>query len=152
MKKGFTVTLPSAGAPPPKIDMLFITTYGMAANANPTWSTFGTSGNEVAGVTPGNGLVGVISYNCIIDQMRVHFNSNLPGGTSDVITVMRSTDHGATWNATTITATMAAGTKDTSDLAHAVTFDAGDLFAVTFQSVGATGLVYASVSLRQVAV
>lgn len=62
-----------------------------------------------------------------------------PGGAdTGIYTVQKSSDNGATWTDTTLTATISAAGKAASDLTHAVVLAAGDLLAIKVVSSNTT--------------
>lgn len=87
----------------------------------PGTTTAAASAVELFVVPPGGGKIANLSAS----------DGTAPGGSdSDAFTVQKSSDNGATWTDTALTATISASAKAASDTTHTVAVAAGDLLAI----------------------
>lgn len=75
-------------------------------------------------------VLGIVSAARTLQNLYVDLVTAPGGAATYIVTVQKSTDHGATWSDTTLTCTVTGAAKSASDVAHTVAVVAGTLLAI----------------------
>jgi hypothetical protein len=134
-----TITDGTSNNPTQIKDMLLNVTAGLASNANPTWTAFGSVGYETAQANPNDEQRNVMAVPGTISKLFVHIQGSVAITAPMVITLYKSTDSGATWTATALTCTITNPATDANDSTHTFNVNAGDLISIAYLRTAGAG-------------
>jgi len=116
-----------------------------------TWSAFGVIGYENTAAAPTFVNQNVIPFNLTLRNLAFYAKAPIGAGKTAIVTIYKSEDAGATWQATTLTATIVEGDQYQIDTTHVVSFNQGDLVAIGYISTGGAISSSFSTSVKETA-